>query len=89
MGSSGKFKTEILKETVIEGYGFDLGVILVQVKESCKGLSIYKVYSGDYYDEEYSELEEVFATHSREEADSFFFMLEREYPEEELIRKIF
>ena len=89
MGSSGKFKTEILKETVVEWGEWDVNDILVLAKESCKGVSIYRVYTGKELDGEFCYAREEHATYDIREAKKYFFNLEREYPRSRLTRKIF
>ena len=89
MGSSGKFKTEILKETVVEWGEWDLNDILVLAKESCKGVSIYRVYSGKELDGEFSFVAEEYASYDIERAIKYFFRLESQYPLERITRKIF
>ena len=88
MGSSGKFKTEILKKTVIDWEDRDLNDILVLAKESCKGVSIYRVYSGKDLDGEFSFVTEEYATRYIEKAGKYFCRLESQYPIEKITRKI-
>lgn len=88
MGSHENVKAEILRELVVEGDEFEVDDILILAKESCKGVSIYKIYTGlgdsvDVYD-----ITEYYATHSREKAEKYFSMLVNSYPEERIISKI-
>ena len=89
MGSSGKFKTEILKETVVDWDDLDVNDILVLAKESCKGVSIYRVYTGKELGGEFSYVAEEYATYDGEKAVKYFSRLEHEYPRKRIKRKIF
>ena len=88
MGSSGKFKTEILKETVVEWDEWDLNDILVLAKESYKGVSIYRVYSGKELDGEFSFVTEEYATYDIEKAGKYLSRLESQYPAKRITRRI-
>ena len=88
MGSSGKFKTEILKETVVDWDDWDVNDILVLAKESYKGVSIYRVYSGKELDEEFSFVTEEYASYDINKAGKYFCRLESQYPIEKITRKI-
>ena len=89
MGALEKIKTEILRKTVVEGDEWDLDDVLILTKESRKGVSIYKIYLGVELDEEFSEVNVYYGTHSRERAEKYFSKLESRYPESRLTRKIF
>ena len=89
MGSHEKMKIEILKETVIQGYEKEFKIIIVQYKQSYKGLSLYKVFAELKYDGALFDIVDYNVTYSRVKSDSYFSKLERRYPEKNIISKIF
>lgn len=89
MGLFVDIKTELLKETVIEGYKKYFKIVLTQWKQSYLGVNIYKSYSELQYKGETYDILECNKTYSRKKSDNFFSMLERKYPEERRKRKVF
>ena len=89
MGARAKIKVEKLKETVIQGYEKEFKIVIMQYKQSYKGLSLYKVFAELQYDGELFDIVQSNVTYSRVKSDSYFFRLERRYPEERIISKIF
>lgn len=84
-----KIKMEKLRETVVKGYDKDFEIVIMQLKQSYKGVSIYKVFSELKYNGELFDIIESYVTYSRNKSESYFSRLEKRYPEERITRKIF
>lgn len=89
MGSLEKIKMEKLRETVVKGYDKDFEIVIMQLKQSYKGVSIYKVFSELKYDGELFDIIESYVTYNRKKSESYFSRLEKRYPESRLTRKVF
>lgn len=89
MGLLGKIETEKMRETVIKSNGKCFEIVITQLKESYKGVSVYKVFSELKYDGEYLDIIEYNSTYDRKESEGYFYMLERKYPEESRKRRVF
>lgn len=89
MGLLGKIETEKLRETVVKGHGKYFEIVITQLKESYKGVSVYKVFSELKYDGEHLDIIEYNSTYDRKESEGYFFMLERKYPEDRRKRRVF
>ena len=89
MESLENIEVEVLKETVIQGYGKECDIVLTQVKQTYKGETLYKIFSELKYDGALFDIVDYNVTYSRVKSDSYFSKLERIYPEENIISKIF
>ena len=89
MGSRAKIKVEKLKETVIQGYEKEFKIVILQYKQSYKGLSLYKVFAELKYDGELFDIVDYNVTYNKNKSDSYFSKLESVYPKENIISKIF
>lgn len=89
MGLFVDIKTDLLKKTEVKGYAKCFKLVLTQWKQSCLGISIYKVYSELQYNGETYDILGYNKTYSKKKSDKFFSMLEKKYPEEKLKRKRF
>ena len=89
MESLEKIKTEKLRETVIQGIERYTEIVIVQYKESYKGVSTYIVTSDLVRDGTYCDVLKHYATSNREKSDRYFSMLESGYSKERIISKIF
>lgn len=89
MASLENIKIKKLKETVIQGHEKDFKIVLTQLKESYKGISVYKIYSELKHNGELFDMIDFHITYNRKKSDRYFNMLETRYPDVKIIRKIF
>ena len=85
----GDVEIEVLKETVIQGHEKNLKIVLTQVKELDKAASVYTIYEELIYDGKDPTVTDFHSTHSKKGSDEYFSMLETQYSETEITRKIF
>ena len=89
MGLLGKIEAEKLRETVVKGSCKRYEIVITQLKESYKGVSVYRVFSELKYDGENIDVIEYNSTYDGKESEGYFYMLERKYPEDRRKRTVF
>lgn len=89
MESLEKIKIKKLKETIIQGHEKDFKIVLTQLKESYKGIRVYKIYSELKHNGELFDMIDFHITYNKQKSDRYFNILETRYPEVKITRKIF
>ena len=88
MESCEKIEVEVLKETVIQGYGKECDIVLTQVKQTYKGETLYKIFSELKYDGKLFDIIGSLVTYTRKIADYYFSKLEEDSLKDREKRKI-
>ena len=89
MESSENIEIEVLKETVIQGYGKECDIVMTQTKQTYKGETLYKIFTELKYDGKLFDIIQSLVTYTRKTADYYFSELKKDALEEREKRKIF